>query len=281
MGLNVDLHSHSTQSDGVLAPAEVARRAHEQGVDCWALTDHDSLRGLDEAADAARALGMIFVPGVEISASFCGQTVHVVGLNIDPNHEGLRSGLARIRNSRFERAREMGVRLAQCGVEGAFEGALRQVGNPDLIGRLHFARHLVAHGHCKTLQQAFDRYLADGKRAFVPIDWAALDEAVGWILAAGGKAVVAHPGRYRYTPLQQRALFDRFRELGGQAIEVMTGSHTAPQCSHFAQVALEYGFQASRGSDFHAPGAGRVDLGELPSLPESLVPVWRDWLEDV
>jgi len=278
MNLNVDLHSHSCQSDGVLAPAQVAARARANGVDWWALSDHDETRGLAEAARAAGELGLGFIPGVEISVTFCDKTVHVVGLNIDPASPALSEGLAGIRAGRFERARRVADLLADCGVAGALDGAMRHVDNPDLISRVHFARHLLDQGHVKSLQQAFDRYLGEGKRAFVPTRWTSLEDALGWIRAAGGKAVIAHPGRYKYTPQQRDALFQAFKDLGGQAIEVVTGSHTPAQYEQYARVAAAYGFEASRGSDFHAPGTGRVDLGRMPDLPASLTPVWRDWI---
>jgi predicted metal-dependent phosphoesterase TrpH len=278
MSLNVDLHSHSCQSDGVLAPALVAARARANGVDWWALSDHDETRGLAEAARAARELGLGFIPGVEISVTFCEKTVHVVGLNIDPGCPALAGGLARIREGRFERARQVADRLADCGIADALEGALRHVDNPDLISRVHFARHLLDQGHVKSLQQAFDRYLGEGKRAFVPTRWTSLEDALAWIRAAGGKAVIAHPGRYKYTPQQRDALFQAFKDLGGQAIEVVTGSHTPAQYEQYARVAAAYGFEASRGSDFHAPGTGRVDLGRMPDLPAHLTPVWQDWI---
>jgi predicted metal-dependent phosphoesterase TrpH len=278
MPLNIDLHSHSSCSDGLLPPAQVAARAHAQGVDWWSLSDHDETSGLAEAAAAARELGLGFIPGVEISVTFCERTIHVLGLNIDPGQPDLRAGLAGIRSDRFARAGEIAQRLQDCGIAGAYEGALRYVGNPDLIGRVHFARHLLEQGHCKSLQQAFDRYLGDGKRAFVPMRWPSLESAVAWIRAAGGKAVVAHPGRYRYTPQQFDALFDTFKALGGSGLEVVSSAHTPAQCDRYARVAQAYGFQASRGSDFHAPGIPRAELGRVPPLPEYLVPVWRDWI---
>lgn len=278
MTLNIDLHSHSSQSDGVLAPAAVAARAHANGVDWWALSDHDETSGLAEAAQAAGSLGLGFIPGVEISVTFCDKTVHVLGLNIDPVNPLLCEGLAGIRRSRFDRARQLADLLAGCGIDGAFDGAMRHAENPGLIGRVHFARFLLEQGHCKSLQQAFDRYLGEGKRAFVPIRWASLEQAVAWILAAGGKPVIAHPGRYRYTPQQQDALFGAFKDLGGCGIEVVTGSHTHSQCERYAQVAISHGFEASRGSDFHAPGVGRADLGGMQQLSDRLVPVWRDWI---
>jgi predicted metal-dependent phosphoesterase TrpH len=278
MALNIDLHSHSFESDGELPPAAVAARAHQNGVDWWSLSDHDETRGLTEAAEAASQLGMGFIPGVEISANFCEKTIHIVGLNIDPQHPVLAEGLARIRQTRVDRARKVAQLLTDCGITDAWEGALSHVDNPNLISRVHFARHLLDQGHVKTLQQAFDRYLGDGKRAFVPTQWVPLAQAVQWICAAGGKAVLAHPGRYRYKPAQADALFSAFKEAGGQGIEVITGSHSPAQYDYYSRVALSYGFEASRGSDFHAPGAGRVDLGRMPDLPANLTPVWHDWI---
>lgn len=280
MSLNIDLHSHSSQSDGLLTPTEVALRAQANGVDWWALSDHDDTSGLAEAAQAAHDCGIGFIPGVEISVTFCQKTVHIVGLNIRPDDAGLQAGLMQIRRSRFTRAHALDALLADCGIDNAYEGALRYVDNPDLISRVHFARHLLREGYVKSLQQAFDRYLGDGKRAFVPTEWSTLEEVVGWILGAGGKAVIAHPGRYKYTPQQNDALYSAFKDLGGQGIEVITGSHTPAQYKQYTKLALQYGFEASRGSDFHAPGIGRIDLGAMPDLPDVLTPVWADWIQE-
>lgn len=277
MTLNVDLHSHSTQSDGVLAPEDVAARAHANGVHVWALTDHDEIRGLMPAAQTAARLGMRFIPGVEISVSWGGHTVHVLGLNIAPEHPALIHGLAGIRRAREERAQALSDHLAAHGIHGAYAGALRHAGNPELLGRLHFARFLVEQDYCKSVQQAFDRYLGEGAKAFAPVRWASLEAAVGWILGAQGKAVIAHPARNRHSPAQQEALFEAFKSLGGQGLEIVSGGHTPAQQSAYARVARRFGFEASRGSDFHAPGAGRFELGQMPDLPAGLTPVWHDW----
>lgn len=265
-------------SDGVLPPDEVARRAHANGVTLWALTDHDILDGVAPARAQAQALGMRFVSGVEISVTWASHTVHIVGLNVDENHAGLVEGLGRIREGRAERASEMGRRLdAVIGVEGSYQGALAYASNPALISRTHFARWLVDQGYCATLQDVFKRYLGEGSKAHVPMQWSSLEQAVGWILQAGGRAVIAHPGRYDYTPVQFGALFDQFRELGGEGMEVITGSHTPDQYREYADVARRYGFLASCGSDFHSPRETRIDLGQLPPLPDDLTPVWHDW----
>ncbi len=256
----------------------MAARAHANGVDMWALSDHDELSGLAQAAEAAARLGLRFVPGVEISVTFCASTIHILGLNIDASHPELVQGLAAVRRSRFVRAREIADRLLACGLGECYEGALALADNPDLISRVHFARYLHEQGRVRNIQHAFDRYLGEGKPAYAPTQWASMAQAVGWILAAGGKAVIAHPGRYRYTPLQFDALYEQFKDLGGCGIEVVSGAHTTRQYEEYAQVALRYGFEGSRGSDFHGPARGRADLGILPDLPDQLTPVWRDWI---
>lgn len=275
--LNVDLHCHSTVSDGVLAPAEVAARAKKNGVEVWALTDHDEIRGIPEARAAAKALGLRYITGVEISVTWAGRTVHVVGLNFDETSPELVRGLEATRSGRERRARDMAAELAKAGIEGAYEGALKYVGNPDLISRSHFARYLVEIGECADVNEVFKRFLADGKPGFVPHRWATLAEAVGWISRAGGVAVIAHPGRYEFSQIAFDALFREFKALGGIGIEVVTGSHTVDQYSEYSKIANQYGFLASRGSDFHDPHDSSADLGQLPALAPSLKPVWEAW----
>lgn len=275
--LKFDLHCHSNISDGVLTPTEVAHRAKQNGVDVWALTDHDEVRGIAEARQAAQALGMRFVPGVEISVTWAGKTVHIVGLNIDETNPALVAGLAATRNGREKRARQIAADLDAIGIAGVYEGALRYVGNPDLVSRTHFARYMVELGLGANVKEIFSRYLAEGKPGYVPHQWATLQEALGWILGAGGTAVIAHPGRYDYTDLEFDVLFGEFKRLGGVAIEVTTGSHTPDQYDEYARIAKRYGFLASMGSDFHGPTESRVDLGALPPLPAMVTPVWHDW----
>jgi predicted metal-dependent phosphoesterase TrpH len=274
---NFDLHCHSNVSDGMLAPATVAARAKARGVDVWALTDHDEVGGIAEARAAAAALGLAFVPGVEISITWAGQTVHIVGLQIDERNEELLRGLASTRSGRELRAREMAEQLAAADIPDAYEGALRHAGNPDLISRTHFARYIIDRGVCDDVPSVFRNYLIEGKPGYVPHRWATLQQAVGWIRGAGGVAVIAHPGRYNFDAMSYDALFEEFQRLGGAAIEVVTGSHTPDQYAEYARVAQRYGFLASRGSDFHGPGESRVELGDLPALPASLKPVWHDW----
>lgn len=276
--MNADLHCHSNVSDGQLTPAEVARRAHAGGVALWALTDHDEVAGQGQARSEAESLGMRYVSGVEISVTWASRTVHVVGLGIDPSCPALLAGLASTRSGRAARAHAMSDSLAALGIEGAYEGALAYVSNPDLISRTHFARFLVEKGYAASMPDVFDRYLGEGKPGFVPHRWASLEGAVQWILAAGGTAVIAHPGRYKYTPLEFDTLFGQFLDLGGKAIEVVTGSHTPDQYREYADVARRFNFEASRGSDFHAPSEGRTEFGKLPPLPTDLTPVWERWL---
>ncbi len=277
--LNADLHCHSVVSDGTLAPEALAERAAANGVELWALTDHDEIGGQDRALAAARARGMKYLTGVEISVTFAGETVHIVGLGFDAHDEALRQGLVATRGGRGLRAREMAQGLAQVGIGDAYEGALRFVGNPELISRTHFARFLVESGVCKDTYEVFRKYLTEGKPGYVPHRWATLAEAVRWIGDAGGIAVVAHPGRYRFTANEEYALFSEFKAHGGRAIEVVTGSHAPAEYVEYADKALEFGFAASRGSDFHSPGESHMDLGQLPWLPGTLTPVW-ELLED-
>ena len=218
---------------------------------------------------------MSYLSGSEISVTFAGRTVHIVGLGFDANDTDLAHGLAATRGGREQRARNMAADLERVGVHGAFEGALKYVGNPDLISRTHFARYMVEIGICKELSDVFKRYLTEGKPGYVAHRWASLSDAVRWITQAGGVAVVAHPGRYDFTPNEEFALFTQFKSLGGLGVEVVTGSHTVPEYQKYADLACEFDLLASRGSDFHAPGESATDLGTLPPLPKRVTPVWE------
>ena len=272
---NADLHSHSNVSDGTLAPEEIAARAHEQGVELWSLTDHDEIGGQRRAREAALALGMDYLTGTEISVSFAGETVHIVGLGFDADDAALLAGLAATRSGRLERAQRMAEGLAQVGIPGAFEGALKYVGNPDLISRTHFARFLVESGACNDTYEVFRCFLTEGKPGYVPHAWARLGDAVRWITGAGGVAVIAHPARYKFSPSAEYALFTEFIAHGGRGVEVMTGSHSTAEQARYGDTALEFDLLASRGSDFHSPGESRTELGSLPDLPGALKPVWQ------
>ena len=273
--INADLHCHSNVSDGTLSPEAVAERAASNGVALWSLTDHDEVGGQHRAHAAAARLGMAYLPGTEISVTFADKTVHIVGLGFDPDDAQLAEGLASTRNGRERRARDIAAELAKVGIPNAFEGALRYVGNPDLISRTHFARYIVETGVCAEPHEVFRRYLAEGKPGFVPHRWATLKDAVRWITEAGGVAVIAHPGRYDFTPNEEFALFSEFKAHGGRGVEVVTGSHTVAEYARYADMAVEFDLLASRGSDFHAPGESHTDLGSLPGLPGQVTPVWE------
>ncbi len=273
--LNADLHCHSTVSDGLLAPAELVLRAHGNGVELLALTDHDELGGLAEARAAADEIGLRFVDGVEVSISWGDdQTVHIVGLAVDPSNAALLAGLKQVRSGRDSRAGRMAAELDRAGIHGAYEGALRHVGNPALISRSHFARYIVEQGHAKDVKSVFEHWLAKGKPGYVQHSWATLEDALRWIVGAGGTAVIAHPGRYRLSQAERRELFGAFKDIGGRGIEVLSGAHKDDETREFSRIAREFGFLASRGSDFHGPGESWVDLGTMPDLPEDLTPVW-------
>ena len=273
--LNADLHCHSVVSDGTLTPEVLAERAKTNGVELWALTDHDEIGGQHRAMAAAKAQGMAYLTGTEISVTFAGETVHIVGLGFDPDDAALKQGLHNTRNGREQRAREMSDSLAQAGIHGAFEGALKFVGNPELISRTHFARHLVETGVCKETNEVFRKYLTEGKPGYVPHRWATLKDAVTWITQANGLAIIAHPGRYNFSANAEYALFTEFKAHGGRGVEVVTGSHTKQDFVKYAETAKEFGLAASRGSDFHSPEESHTDLGKLPFLPGELTPVWE------
>ena len=273
--LNADLHCHSVVSDGTLAPEALAARAKANGVQLWALTDHDEIGGQERAMAAAKALDRKYLTGVEISITFAGKTVHIVGLGFDHTHEALVQGLRNTRGGRTERAKEMSEGLAKAGIQGAYEGSLKYVGNPELISRTHFARFLVETGVCKDTSEVFRKYLTENKPGFVPHRWASLENAVHWITGAGGIAVIAHPARYGFTANEEFALFTEFKNHGGRGVEVITGSHSSSDALQYADTALEFNLAASRGSDFHSPEESHTDLGTLPWLPGQLTPVWE------
>lgn len=272
-----DLHSHSTRSDGLLPPAAVVARAAARGVAVLALTDHDEVSGLAEARAAAAEAGIDFVCGSELSVSWEEQTVHIVGLGIDPDNAALGAGLEAIRSGRASRARRMGDALAAAGIPGAYEGALRFVTSERLVSRTHFARFLVEAGHARDVKDVFKRYLVAGKPGHVAQAWATLPQAVEWIHVAGGQAVVAHPGRCKVSTNGMKRLLSEFRDAGGDAIEVLSSAHTAAQYAEYATLARVFGLLASCGSDYHGPGESWMDLGDLPPMPAGVVPVWKDW----
>ena len=273
--LNADLHCHSVVSDGTLTPEQLAARASANGVKLWALTDHDEVGGQLRAAAAAKAHGMKYLTGAEISVTFAGETVHIVGLGFDAGSPLMQQGLEATRGGRGPRAMKMAAGLEAAGIHNAYEGALKFVSNPELISRTHFARFLVESGACNDTYEVFRKYLTEGKPGYEPHRWAALKDAVAWITQTGGVAVIAHPGRYKFTANEEYALFSEFKAHGGRGVEVVTGSHTVAEYAEYADMAREFGLAASRGSDFHSPLESRTDLGTLPYLPGDLTPVWE------
>jgi predicted metal-dependent phosphoesterase TrpH len=274
MIIQYDLHSHSTASDGTLAPAELVRRAHAAGVHVLALTDHDTTDGITAARATADALGLQLVPGVEISVSWQSQTVHVIGLNVDPHCDVLQPGLQRLQAARDWRAGEIGRRLHKAGIPGAFEGA-SALARGRIVSRTHFARFLVEQGHARSVREVFKHYLAHGKPGHVAGEWAGLEEALDWITQAGGMAVIAHPARYRMTVRKLTRLVGEFRELGGVGLEVVSGCHTRDNIHAMGALARTEGLLASRGSDYHGPENPWVQLGGMAELPADCTPVWE------
>ncbi|MEW8323349.1 MAG: PHP domain-containing protein [Candidatus Thiodiazotropha taylori] len=271
-----DLHSHSTASDGTLSPRALVQRAAEAGVKVLALTDHDTTAGIDEASEAAQSCGLVLIPGVEVSVSWNRQTVHLVGLNLDPHDSQLDAGLQKLRDFREWRAEEIGRRLDKAGISGAYEGALA-LAEGCLVSRTHFARFLVQSGIVEDERKVFKRFLVSGKPGHVPGEWASLEEAVGWIHAAGGQAVIAHPARYRMTRSKLRQLLKQFVALQGDGLEVVSGSHSRDDYVNMAKHARDFDLLASAGSDFHCPENPWIELGRLPRLPEGCKPVWQSW----
>ena len=275
--MNYDLHCHSTASDGLLSPSALVERAIVNGVQVLALTDHDEVAGLAEARQACEAAGIRFVDGLEISVSWNGMTIHIVGLGIDPCNVELAKGLEYLRETRKLRAGRIADSLDRAGIYGSLEGALGYVGNPSLISRTHFARFLVKSGYAQDVRNVFQRYLVSGKPGYVPHEWATLSDAVNWIRVSGGVAVVAHPGRYKITTAEMRRLLAEFQACGGAGIEVVTGSHTPEQYRAYARLARDFDLMASGGSDFHGPSESRIDIGRLPRISADVRPIWHDW----
>lgn len=275
--LNIDLHSHSTVSDGLLTPSQLVERAASRGVGMLALTDHDDVSGLSEANRVAKERNIIFINGVEISVTWRNRTLHIVGLGVNPEYLPLVQGLETIRSGRVIRAKSIAVQLDKFGIQGSLKGASCHAGKGGLIGRTHFARYLAEQGYAKDVKSVFKKYLVKGKPGYVSHRWAALSDAVDWICGSGGRAVIAHPARYKLGKDLLDELLSEFRTLGGSAIEVITASHTPEQSLTFAHHANRMGLLASRGSDFHGPGESYFDIGRMPEFPIDCTPVWYGW----
>jgi 3',5'-nucleoside bisphosphate phosphatase len=272
--MNWDLHCHSNASDGTLSPAEVVRRAHANGVTVLSLTDHDATSGVAEAEETAALLGLRFWPGVEISVSWEGQSLHILGLGTDAANAILSAGLIGLRAGRRRRAARIADELTRVGIAGSLEGALSFAGNPELVSRMHFARFLAAKNYARDVKSVFQRFLGIGKPGYVAHEWASLGDAVAWIRESGGIAVLAHPARCKFSERELRRLLCEFRGLGGEAVEVVTGIRAQNQYERIVKLARESGLAASRGSDFHGPGESRAELGMLAEIPQGLMPVY-------
>ncbi len=276
--LMIDLHSHSNISDGLLSPSELVAHAANNGVRVLALTDHDDIDGLPEARHAAEQHGIRLIDGVEISVTWKNRTLHIVGLNINPENVALKTGLSAVRTGRFERARQMAQSLEKAGIHGSFEAA-SSYAQQSILTRMHFARFLVERGYAKDPKAVFKKYLVKGKPGYVQHEWMSLESALELIIGSGGVAVLAHPGRYEIKRTNMLLLLEEFRALGGSAIEVVTGSHTAAQYVEYAKYAQMFGLKASRGSDYHGKGISFMGMAQLPELPSNCIPVWQDWPE--
>lgn len=274
--LNYDLHTHSYFSDGVLSPTDLVTRAHKHGVAVLALTDHDTTDGIDEASTAANALGVRLIAGIEISTSWAGHTIHVLGLRVDPTSRDMQEGIGKIAAQRAERARDMGRKLEKAGIPGAYEGACALAGQ-GIVTRTHFARFIVESGRAATMQQVFDKYLGQGKVGYVSAEWTSVPEAVGWIRGAGGQAVIAHPARYRMTATKLRKLIQQFKEVGGEGLEVAYGNYSPDNIKTIADHVRHFDLMGSRGSDFHGVANQYAEVGRAPALPGDLTPIWKDW----
>jgi 3',5'-nucleoside bisphosphate phosphatase len=274
-GDGVDFHLHSTCSDGVLAPAAVVALAADCGVRLCALTDHDTVAGIAEAAHAARGRGVRFVPGIELSARWQGRTVHVVGLGIDPSAAAIAAAVAVRGAARRVRAERIRDRLDRAGAPGTAAYAL--VAAHPLPTRTHFARALVELGAAADPGKAFERWLGRGKPAQVPAEWPEVDEAIAAIAASGGVAVLAHPLRYVLSNGQRRELARAFRAAGGHALEVVTGGQAPHQLELATGLALRAGLEGSAGSDCHDPALPWHRPGRLAKLPGAVIPVWHRW----
>ncbi len=275
--LNIDLHCHSTASDGVLSPTKLLAHAASRGINVLALTDHDAVSGLEEGHEAAAQQGITLINGIEISVTWHNRTLHVLGLGIAPDYPPLLDGLRNICAGRIERARNIAAELSKYGISGSYEGACSYVGEGKLIGRTHFARFLVTHGHAKDVKTVFKKFLVKGKPGYTPHEWASLSQAVDWIRNSGGQAVIAHPARYQLGKNLLDQLLSEFKALGGAGIEVVSSSHTPEQVKQFAQLSIDKGLLASCGSDYHGPNENYFTFGQLPEIPAGCTPIWHDW----
>lgn len=274
----IDLHCHSYVSDGALSPSEVVQLATQNGCQMLALTDHDNTDGLNEAHQAAERCGIRLIDGVEISVTWRSRTIHIVGLDIEKNNETLQKLLQNVRTGRVARLQKIADKLNKLGINGAFDGAMARVHNPEMVSRTHLADFLVENGWARNKQQAFKKFLGEGKAAYVAHEWANLADAIQAIIAANGLAVIAHPMRYQLSATARRNLFSEFKTLGGIGMEVHSGHSSWGDCLNYTQLANQFGLLASCGSDFHRLNdfSGGM-VGKCPSLPENVQVIWTQF----
>lgn len=271
---NYDLHSHSKASDGSLTPSDLVKRAKQQGVTHLALTDHDTVNGLAEAKQTALTEQIHLITGIEISTTWQHKGFHIVGLNIDETNQALLTGIQATQDLRVTRAKKIAFKLEKKRFSNVYEGVV-ELADGGMMTRAHFSQFLLNQGYVKTQQEAFDKYLGQGKSAFVSTVWADLEQAVSWINQAGGVAVVAHPMRYKMTASWMRRFLAFFKSIGGQGIEVVTAHSNPDEIRRALHFAKQYDLVASRGADFHSPTQKWVELGRLAPLPDGIKPVWE------
>ena len=280
MKVVADLHSHSRFSDGTLSVPDLIALAAGRGVNLMALTDHDEVSGIAQARHEAATHSMQFVAGVEVSSEWCGLSIHIVGLRIDEHAQALQQTLADIREKRIVRAHAMGEAFAKVGIADVFQGAVAYAPNPDLVSRTHFARHLVDSGVCASMGEVFGRFMKPGKPGYVVHDWLPMADTIATIHDAGGRAVLAHPGRYDTTWTGgPSGLLKAFADAGGDGVEVVCAAHHPHEWAEYGALSRKFSLLASIGTDFHSPHESRVKFGDLPLLSPSLKPVWHDWPE--
>jgi len=272
--MKVDLHNHSYYSDGVLSPAEVVRLADEANCNLFALTDHDTTDGINEARQTADKLSVDLVSGVEISAFWRNMTIHIVGLGMDINNDFLQNGLNYNQSLRKERAEKISLGLRRAGVRDALKKT-QDLSKTDMITRTHFAQMLIREGYCKDMKSVFRRFLTEKKPGGIRVEWKNIDEVVGWIHAAGGLAVIAHPFRYRMTQTKIKNMLIDFKEVLGDGLEVVTATSTDEEITLSHQWAKQFKLLSSCGSDYHGWPNQRIQIGYLRDLPNFDNAIWR------
>ena len=274
-----DLHTHSTASDGSLSPEELVNQAYAAGINTLALTDHDTVDGLANALSASQTLDITFINGIELSTKWLSYTVHIVGLNINPDSEMLSQHIEHLKQLREQRAIRIGEHLNKINIPDAYQNAKKLAGD-GTVTRHHFAKYLVESGFAKDQKDVFKRYLVRSKPGYVSVDWPTLGETIDCIHQSGGVAVIAHPLRYKMTATKLRQLIADFKSLTGDGIEVVSGRQNQNELTRSISLCKQFELLASSGSDFHNQNTPWAQLGELHPLPETLAPIWQHWHSD-